>query len=50
MPKHAKVKHWEKYDDDGSTDQETCPRCGAFLAEHEDRKTCGNCGYSQIEN
>lgn len=28
-----------------------CPRCGpgVFLAEHEDRYTCGNCKYSEIK-
>ncbi len=26
-----------------------CPKCGpgVFLAEHEDRLTCGRCGYSE---
>ena len=28
-----------------------CPRCGlgVFLAEHEDRVTCGRCGYMEIK-
>lgn len=28
-----------------------CPRCGpgVFLAEHEDRFTCGNCKYSETK-
>ncbi len=28
----------------------TCPRCGAgvFLAEHEDRYSCGKCGYTEF--
>lgn len=27
----------------------TCPKCGpgVFLAKHEDRYTCGRCGYSE---
>ena len=27
----------------------TCPKCGpgTFLAEHEDRRSCGRCGYSE---
>ena len=27
-----------------------CPRCGAgvFLAEHEDRYSCGKCGYTEF--
>jgi ribosomal protein S27AE len=24
-----------------------CPRCSAHLAVHDDRKTCGNCGYTK---
>ena len=29
----------------------SCPRCGTgvFLAEHEDRVTCGRCGYMEIK-
>jgi len=28
-----------------------CPRCGegVFLAEHEDRRTCGKCGYTEFK-
>ncbi len=28
-----------------------CPRCGpgTFLAEHEDRLTCGKCGYTEFK-
>ncbi|MEM0141115.1 MAG: 30S ribosomal protein S27ae [Thermoplasmatales archaeon] len=27
-----------------------CPKCGpgVFLAKHEDRLTCGRCGYSEL--
>jgi ubiquitin-small subunit ribosomal protein S27Ae len=27
----------------------TCPKCGAgvFLAEHDNRRSCGHCGYSE---
>jgi len=27
----------------------SCPKCGAgiFLAEHEGRRSCGRCGYSE---
>jgi ubiquitin-small subunit ribosomal protein S27Ae len=26
-----------------------CPKCGpgVFMAEHKDRNTCGNCGYTE---
>lgn len=28
-----------------------CPKCdGAFMAEHEDRLSCGNCGYTEYKN
>lgn len=49
MTKHAKVERYEKYGEDGTTDQPTCPRCSSFLAQHENRKTCGKCGYAEIE-
>lgn len=50
MAKHEKVAAHEKYDENGSTEHPQCPRCGdAFLAVHENRKTCGKCGYSEIE-
>lgn len=28
-----------------------CPKCGAgvFLAEHKDRTSCGNCGYTEFK-
>ncbi len=28
-----------------------CPRCGpgVFLSEHDDRVTCGRCGYMEIK-
>jgi small subunit ribosomal protein S27Ae len=28
-----------------------CPRCGngVFLAEHEDRLSCGKCGYTEFK-
>ncbi len=28
-----------------------CPRCGegTFMAEHKDRFTCGNCGYTEFK-
>jgi small subunit ribosomal protein S27Ae len=24
-----------------------CPKCGSRMAEHEDRYTCGKCGYTE---
>ncbi len=54
MPKHEKVDVWEKYDVDGDEVErkgKTCPRCGdgVFMADHEDRLTCGRCGFSQMK-
>jgi small subunit ribosomal protein S27Ae len=54
MAKHDKVQVWEKYDVDGDEVKrkgESCPRCGegVFLAKHENRLTCGRCGFSQIK-
>lgn len=49
MPKHATVARYEFYDEDGSSDHPRCPRCSSFLADHGDRKTCGNCGYAELE-
>ncbi len=49
MAKHQTVKVYEKFDGDGKTEHPTCPRCGSFLADHDNRKTCGKCGFSEIE-
>lgn len=29
----------------------SCPKCGdgVFLAKHEDRVSCGKCGYTEFE-
>ena len=48
MGKHAKVKIYEKYDENGKLKGERCPRCGGILAVHKNRVTCGKCGYSEI--
>jgi small subunit ribosomal protein S27Ae len=47
MAKHEKVELYQKYNEDGSKNQERCPRCGSFLADHEDRMSCGKCGYTK---
>jgi len=28
-----------------------CPKCGhgVFMAEHKDRRSCGNCGYTEFK-
>lgn len=47
MTKHEDSAKWERYTDDGEFQGEMCPRCSAHLAVHDDRKTCGNCGYTK---
>jgi len=47
-------KKWEKYDASGDKlirKNEFCPVCGpgVFLAKHQDRITCGKCGYRHDE-
>jgi ubiquitin-small subunit ribosomal protein S27Ae len=31
--------------------KKACPKCGPgiFLAEHKDRVSCGNCGYTEFK-
>lgn len=31
--------------------KKACPKCGpgVFLAEHKDRVSCGNCGYTEFK-
>ena len=43
------------YDASGETLRRThlmCPKCGAgtFLAEHNNRRSCGRCGYSESKS
>jgi ribosomal protein S27AE len=47
VPKHASVKLWKKYEG-GKFKGEFCSRCGAIIAIHLNRKTCGKCGFSEI--
>ncbi len=49
MGKHANVERWEKYNEDGELEGKNCPRCGSIIAQHENRETCGNCGYSKVQ-
>jgi len=51
IKKKTSPKVWEFYRINGSSLvglKKDCPRCGkgVFLADHEDRLTCGKCGYT----
>lgn len=38
----------ELYDDQGNVTRDACPRCeNTYLANHQDRKHCGSCGYTE---
>lgn len=52
--KHTKVQVWKLYDAKGEKlvrKKEACPRCGAgtFLAVFKNRKYCGKCHWSLIQ-
>ncbi|MCP8304136.1 MAG: 30S ribosomal protein S27ae [archaeon] len=51
VKKKTSPRIWKFYRIDGPSLvrlRKECPRCGrgVFLAEHEDRSTCGKCGYT----
>jgi len=36
--------------EDGDPTNEQCPRCGdTYMADHGDRRHCGNCDYTEWE-
>ncbi len=48
-----KSEIWKLYNVNGSTlerKNRSCPKCGegTFLAQHQDRMTCGHCGYTEF--
>lgn len=47
--KHLKSKFYEYKGSEINRLRAFCPKCGPgiFLAEHKDRYTCGNCGYTK---
>ncbi|HZX19649.1 MAG TPA: 30S ribosomal protein S27ae [archaeon] len=52
--KHEKVKKGEEYKIEGAQLKrlnKNCPKCGpgVFMAEHDKRRSCGNCGYTEFK-
>ena len=47
------IKRWEFYDVSSGLQRKRkfCPKCGPgfFLAEHNNRTTCGKCGYVEFK-
>ncbi len=45
-----KSEIFEVEDDEIERKRRSCPKCGegVFLAEHEDRLSCGKCGYTEF--
>ncbi|MBW3010686.1 30S ribosomal protein S27ae [Candidatus Woesearchaeota archaeon] len=49
--KHAHTRY-EVSGDSVKRKNRTCPKCGkgVFLAEHKDRTTCGQCGFTEFKS
>jgi small subunit ribosomal protein S27Ae len=49
--KHAYTRY-EVSGDSIKRKNRTCPKCGkgVFLAEHKDRITCGQCGFTEFKS
>jgi small subunit ribosomal protein S27Ae len=52
--KQKKSEIWKMYKVEGDSItrvNRTCPKCGegVFLAEHDNRYTCGRCGYTEFK-
>jgi small subunit ribosomal protein S27Ae len=50
--KKKKIQKGKLYKVEGdklTRERKSCPKCGAgvFMAEHQDRFTCGKCGFMQ---
>ncbi len=47
-------ERWKLYETKGDSSvmrkNKTCPKCGPgfFLAKHDNRETCGHCGYTEF--
>ncbi|HHF55692.1 MAG TPA: 30S ribosomal protein S27ae [Thermoplasmatales archaeon] len=47
----SKWKFYEVADGKIVRKRKECPKCGpgVFMAEHKDRRSCGNCGYTEFK-
>lgn len=44
-------EHYEIKNGQFTRKRKFCPKCeGSFLADHEDRLSCGKCGYTEFKN
>ena len=45
----ARLGFYEVKGDSLTRTHKSCPKCGpgSFLAEHDNRRSCGRCGYSE---
>lgn len=48
----ARVGLYAVHGEELSRTHKSCPKCGPgiFLAEHENRRSCGRCGYSESKS
>jgi small subunit ribosomal protein S27Ae len=52
LVRHASTQVWKFYEIKENKvllRRRKCPRCGSFMAEHENRFSCGKCGYTEFK-
>jgi small subunit ribosomal protein S27Ae len=51
MPRKAKKDAYKVEGGKVTRTRKHCPKCGpgVFMAEHDDRTTCGKCGYTEFK-
>lgn len=49
MADKPKTGIWNRYKE--GTKRKDCPKCGQgyAMAQHKERSTCGNCGYTEFQ-
>ena len=49
--KQKKSAYYSVAGDKATRKKLACPKCGAgiFMADHQDRSTCGACGFTQMK-